>query len=155
MKLTRKQVKTILSYIDLIEQNIQSREEILLDIYSENDAYENIDDYSNPKYNDDIRSYLEYEYLGFKNEYLERIILNKFNVKIKILGKEEELNKCPCCNYRTLEARGVYDICKVCKWEDDGSNKIDAFSNVNRKTLREAQLEFEESKFISEKYIRG
>lgn len=26
---------------------------------------------------------------------------------------------CPCCGCRTLDERGVYDICPVCFWEDD------------------------------------
>jgi len=45
--------------------------------------------------------------------------------------------KCPCCGNNTLEEEppGTYEICKVCKWEDDeiqfknpdyegGANKI-------------------------------
>jgi cysteine-rich CPCC protein len=27
--------------------------------------------------------------------------------------------RCPCCGYLTLPARGEYDICPVCFWEDD------------------------------------
>ena len=26
---------------------------------------------------------------------------------------------CLCCGYRTLDERGVFDICPVCFWEDD------------------------------------
>ena len=29
---------------------------------------------------------------------------------------------CPCCGYLTLEERGIYDICPVCFWEDDGQD---------------------------------
>lgn len=28
--------------------------------------------------------------------------------------------RCPCCEYRTLEAGAEYEICPVCFWEDDG-----------------------------------
>ena len=28
-------------------------------------------------------------------------------------------HQCPCCGYRTLHARGDYEICPVCFWEDD------------------------------------
>lgn len=38
--------------------------------------------------------------------------------------------KCPCCDYKTLESRGGYDICPVCFWEDDGQDDADA--NTNR-----------------------
>lgn len=27
--------------------------------------------------------------------------------------------RCLCCGYRTLDERGVFDICPVCFWEDD------------------------------------
>ena len=29
---------------------------------------------------------------------------------------------CPCCGYLTLSERGGYDICALCKWEDDGQD---------------------------------
>lgn len=29
---------------------------------------------------------------------------------------------CPCCGYPTLEKRGMYDICVLCSWEDDGED---------------------------------
>jgi len=36
------------------------------------------------------------------------------------------LYSCPCCRYKTLEERGVYDICQICFWEDDGQDDHDA-----------------------------
>jgi hypothetical protein len=33
---------------------------------------------------------------------------------------------CPCCRHRTLDARGDYDICPVCLWEDDGQDDHNA-----------------------------
>ncbi|MBC8876598.1 MAG: hypothetical protein H8E44_44790 [Planctomycetes bacterium] len=33
---------------------------------------------------------------------------------------------CPCCGYATLDARGEYDICTICWWEDDGQDNDDA-----------------------------
>ncbi|GAB1817105.1 hypothetical protein HerbRD11066_02690 [Herbidospora sp. RD11066] len=33
---------------------------------------------------------------------------------------------CPCCRYLTLDARGEYEICSVCFWEDDGQDDHDA-----------------------------
>ena len=29
---------------------------------------------------------------------------------------------CPCCGYLTLPERGVYEICILCNWEDDGQD---------------------------------
>ena len=35
-------------------------------------------------------------------------------------------HRCPCCQFRTLSARGAYEICPVCLWEDDGQDDHDA-----------------------------
>lgn len=34
--------------------------------------------------------------------------------------------QCPCCGYLTLAERGLYEICAVCFWEDDGQDDHDA-----------------------------
>lgn len=34
--------------------------------------------------------------------------------------------KCPCCGYPTLSARGEYEICLLCDWEDDNQGDADA-----------------------------
>ena len=34
--------------------------------------------------------------------------------------------RCPCCGCKTLTERGVFDICPVCFWEDDGQDDYDA-----------------------------
>ena len=36
-----------------------------------------------------------------------------------------ELFQCPCCDHFTLEERGMWDICPVCFWEDDGCDLDD------------------------------
>jgi hypothetical protein len=33
---------------------------------------------------------------------------------------------CPCCRFRTLDARGDFHICPVCFWEDDGQDDQNA-----------------------------
>ena len=35
-------------------------------------------------------------------------------------------HRCPCCGYMTLKARGAFEICPVCFWEDDGQDDHDA-----------------------------
>lgn len=37
--------------------------------------------------------------------------------------------KCPCCGYPTLDARGDYEICLLCDWEDD-SQDVDQATEV-------------------------
>ena len=34
--------------------------------------------------------------------------------------------RCPCCGCKTLGARGDFEICPVCFWEDDGQDDHDA-----------------------------
>lgn len=34
--------------------------------------------------------------------------------------------RCPCCGFATLSQPGVYEICPVCFWEDDGQGDSDA-----------------------------
>lgn len=29
---------------------------------------------------------------------------------------------CPCCGFQSLTERGNYEICPLCKWEDDGQD---------------------------------
>jgi Cysteine-rich CPCC len=39
---------------------------------------------------------------------------------------EGDLVACPCCAFLTLPARGQYELCPVCFWEDDGQGDDDA-----------------------------
>lgn len=38
-------------------------------------------------------------------------------------NKSQDYYNCPCCNYPTLPERGVYYICPLCFWEDDGQDE--------------------------------
>ncbi|RSM81419.1 hypothetical protein DL991_07770 [Amycolatopsis sp. WAC 01375] len=57
------------------------------------------------------------------------------------------VHACPCCGYLTVGERGVYEICPVCFWEDDGQDDHDA--NVvrggpnGRLSLTVARLNFD------------
>ncbi|MEO1166524.1 MAG: CPCC family cysteine-rich protein [Chloroflexota bacterium] len=54
--------------------------------------------------------------------------------------------QCPCCDYMTLPERKMYIICRVCFWEDDGTDidTLDKPNWVNHMTLREARANFRE-----------
>jgi hypothetical protein len=41
-------------------------------------------------------------------------------------GRSIDLAVCPCCGYPTLSARGMFDICCLCGWEDDGQDDRNA-----------------------------
>jgi hypothetical protein len=53
---------------------------------------------------------------------------------------------CPCCGYPTLEERGIYEICFLCWWEDDGQDDRDADEvrggPNGRYSLTQARLNF-------------
>lgn len=54
---------------------------------------------------------------------------------------------CPCCGERILESRGMYDICPICDWEDDGTDR-DCPSQLcgpNGLLLSEARQNFRET----------
>lgn len=142
MELFREDALMLIAFEDLIYLDLEKRENILMDIYSENNEYESIKDYLNPKYNKAILNYLENSYKGVLNEYLQNRLSTLYNRDIVVVGKEEELFKCPCCGYKTLDSRGEYYICKVCFWEDDGSDDLDKYSNVNGLTLSNARINF-------------
>jgi hypothetical protein len=35
------------------------------------------------------------------------------------------MNKCPCCNSKTIKKLGTHEICNVCWWEDDPAQSTD------------------------------
>jgi hypothetical protein len=61
-------------------------------------------------------------------EYVQRIMSDAkpFENVTKPRSNDGGKYRCPCCNYRTLDERGGYDICQVCFWEDDGQDDHDA-----------------------------
>jgi hypothetical protein len=48
---------------------------------------------------------------------------------------------CPCCGLPTIDEPGIYDICAVCWWEDDGRDGDSPFS-PNRVPMSEARANF-------------
>ena len=52
-----------------------------------------------------------------------------------------DLMPCPCCGSKTFTARGEYEICGVCDWEDDPTQSADTTyaGGANKISLNEAQ----------------
>jgi hypothetical protein len=63
-------------------------------------------------------------------------------------GASRELLACPCCRHRTLEARGAFEICAECGWEDDGQDDHNADvvrgGPNGRLSLTQARLDYAE-----------
>ncbi|MEH6459987.1 CPCC family cysteine-rich protein [Chitinimonas sp. JJ19] len=78
-------------------------------------------------------------YVGVLNSYLTDQVATLGCHEV-VDGDMEELATCPCCGYRSLRERSVYEICRVCFWEDDGTTETDHVSSPNHMTLREARL---------------
>ena len=54
--------------------------------------------------------------------------------------------RCPCCGYYTLDTCLEYDICKVCFWADDPSQRKDETNDggANKVSLIEARKNYQE-----------
>ncbi len=55
-----------------------------------------------------------------------------------------DLLPCKCCGSRVFTTLGAYEICNVCKWEDDPvqAAEPDYAGGANRKSLNEAKNEW-------------
>ena len=90
--------------------------------------------------NTPIKSHISY--IGVKNEYIIKKLHSLGFQVDQIEGNPEKLESCPCCGYNTLSERGVYDICPVCFWEDDGVDNDFKYSGPNHMTLSEGRSNF-------------
>lgn len=66
--------------------------------------------------------------------------------------------KCPCCGYYTLAERDFssYEICPVCFWENDGSQRANPAldGGANDVSLTAARLNFEKFGACEEKFAK-
>jgi hypothetical protein len=96
-----------------------------------------------------IRIALKYSFVGVTNAYLEQRLKTLGRIT-RVEGIAERLVECPCCGYESLSERGIYEVCRVCFWEDDGMKDLDTVSGPNHMTLREARRNFQVLGAVSE-----
>lgn len=125
--------------IDKEDEEFHSLPNSLKKEMKNNDEYENPND---KKYDPLILKAIIHKYKGVRNEYIEKEFNQIVNEKVKVFGQIENFEKCPCCEYKTLEERRTWDICEVCYWEDDGIEDLNADSGPNRMTLRQGKENF-------------
>ncbi len=73
--------------------------------------------FNDQKYDEILRFKLRDDFKGIINEYLSK----QTGIGITT-GIPADLESCPCCGFKTLEERNDFDVCKVCWWEDDGTD---------------------------------
>ncbi|RON21009.1 hypothetical protein BK660_18400 [Pseudomonas brassicacearum] len=99
-------------------------------------------DVQNPLYDELLLIALRSEYKGVTNLYLSSQMKKMGFGEHQVLGLIELMEVCPCCGYRTLSSRANYDICDLCKWEDNGITDPEQYSGPNHMTLGEAKETF-------------
>lgn len=108
---------TAMSYEDWTDEEGWDKlsDEIRYDFEEEEDVKVDLND---QKYDEVLLINLRYDLRAATNAYL----CNQLNIDIIEEGKALELLACPCCGRKTITERGDFDICKVCWWEDDGTD---------------------------------
>lgn len=140
MIISRKEAIRLMAFIEIFRLPLGKRNFIIETALLEN----GIENASEAKKYFYLRNYIEYELKFVQNSYLEKLISDRFNENVTVDGKQPHLNKCPCCDYKTLKERGHYEICPVCYWEDDGAELDEDYSGPNHITLREGKRNFQE-----------
>lgn len=165
--MTRNEAIDLLVRRDISRLSLEEREGLLLDWWSidaSDPDYDNLphllrvaivrtdqpDDPGESLNDPLLRVALRRPYVGVLNSYLGRQIATLGGDET-VDGDVEELVACPCCGYRSLRERGVYEICRVCFWEDDGTMEPNHVSGPNHMTLREARLNFQHFGAVTEK----
>lgn len=161
-KLERIDAIKVLVEFQIKNLSLEERENLLLDWWSideddpefddlpieiqkeilNNDEPQNIVD---EKYNCLLSIALNNEYRGVKNSFILNELKPILNKELLIIGEVDKLEKCPCCEYRTIVKTKAYEVCPVCFWEDDGSS-LDKYSSCNRMTLKEGKENFKKYK---------
>ena len=133
----------------------------------------------NVELNDDLRNFLKKndfsdisEYSNFFDEVvvIGKIENNKIYSNVHISKKlfeylglsddvegdeKKKLYKCPCCGFYSLKMKSEYEICRICKWEDDGSEEL-TYSFSNKNTLHDYRSDFFENNqysLLKQKFI--
>jgi hypothetical protein len=99
-------------------------------------------DAQNALYDELILIALSSTYKGVTNSYISNSMIKMGLGEYDVYGLIESLEACPCCGYRTLLSRANYEICDLCKWEDNGVADSDQYSGPNHMTLGEAKKIF-------------
>ncbi|EUJ35842.1 hypothetical protein PWEIH_14901 [Listeria weihenstephanensis FSL R9-0317] len=157
----RQEALVLISQYDLEKLSIEKRRDLLEDwwgINAEEAEFHNLPEdlqseivefevpvfhFQDTKYNPLLLEAIKYGFIGVKNEYLAAYVSDILKKSVEVTGEEEKLLVCFCCSYLTIQERGMYDICPVCDWEDDGGDSLAHYSCPNHMTLLDGKQNFE------------
>lgn len=71
-----------------------------------------------------------------------RADLKAFKMSASVSAPKTGPFKCACCEYPTLTEKGMFEICSLCQWEDDGFN-TDGAMGPNHMPLPYAKQNFQ------------
>lgn len=80
-----------------------------------------------PRFDPFIQAAIQREFGRFRSAYLAELLREQGGPTGPLQGDSEPLPAtCPCCGAASLEEQGVWEICSVCWWEDDGQDNHNA-----------------------------
>ena len=112
------------------------------------------DSFDKEVYDPIVKLGLYAELIGVTNRFLEICLENMNFEDFSVVGENTILQKCRCCEFKTIKEHNKYYICALCGWEDDGTVKDDQYSSPNHMTLGQGKKKFKDrkSKFNLIKY---
>lgn len=125
-----------------IDEDDPEHAELSDDVKQEMARTEEPADPGSAKYDPLLRIALRHEFSDALGSWLATRLKIR-GIDLMVEGSGPRRLACPCCGYETLVERGAYEICRVCFWEDTGSDDLDTFSGPNHTTLREGRESFD------------
>jgi hypothetical protein len=64
------------------------------------------------------------------------------------------METCACCGYKTIDEKGLYEICPICFWEDDSVQEADPWfeGGANAPSLYTAQSNYKKYGAMEERF---
>ena len=134
-------ISIVVSYWHSFENNIFDKN--LVNYLKENEPEDT--EYYDPIFKELVIFGLTVQNSYFNNIYLSSKLSDLLDEHVTVEGDERQGKiRCPLCQFFTLTERLDYDICRICKWEDDGTEIIDInrYSSCNHDFFQAYQHRF-------------
>jgi len=111
----------------------------------------------------DLVKFLQEDYSCVTNGFLSDVFELLFDEEVEFEGEVCDFYACSCCGYKTLgeiynpKLGTGYDICRVCRWEDDGTDDINAQVSINRGSILDYRKKMSDNPnfYYREKFHKG